>query len=226
MPNAVKIAPSILSADMAHLAHDLDRIACADYIHVDVMDGHFVPNLSYGTGIVAATKRATDVPLDVHLMVSNPDSTADWYIDAGADMLTVHVEASTHLHRTITHIRERGCAAGVVLNPGTPVHAIESVIEDVDMVLLMSVNPGFGGQSFIPSTIGKLRRLRELCAEHGVSPLIEVDGGISAANAEAVVAAGADVLVAGSAVFGADDPAAAIAAIRTAGERGLASREA
>lgn len=226
MPNAVQIAPSILSANMAHLARDLERIASADYIHVDVMDGHFVPNLSYGTGIVVATKGATDVPLDVHLMVSNPDSTIDWYIDAGADMLTVHAEASTHLHRTVAHIRERGCGAGVVLNPGTSVKVLEELIEDVDMVLLMSVNPGFGGQSFIPSTIGKLHRLRELCAERGVSPLIEVDGGISAANAEAVVAAGADVLVAGSAVFGADDPAAAIAAIRTAGERGLTARKA
>lgn len=226
MPNAVKISPSILSADMANLARDLDRITSADYIHVDVMDGHFVPNLSYGTAIVQAAKRSTDVPLDVHLMVSNPDSTIDWYIDAGADLLTVHVEASTHLHRTISRIKERGRKAGVVLNPGTPVNTLDAIIEDVDMVLLMSVNPGFGGQSFIASTIDKLAKLRALCEAHGVSPLIEVDGGVSAANAEAVVAAGADVLVAGSAVFGAEDPAAAIAAIRAAGERGLVARTA
>lgn len=221
MSSKIKISPSILSADMAHLARDLERISNADYVHIDVMDGHFVPNLSYGTAIVKACKSATDIPLDVHLMVSNPDSTVDWYIDAGADLITVHVEASTHLHRTLGHIHERGCKAGVVLNPATPVSTLDEIIEEVDMVLLMSVNPGFGGQKFIPQTLGKLHRLDALCTERGVCPLIEIDGGVGEANAADIVAAGADVLVAGSAVFGAPDPAAAVDAIRAAGERGL-----
>lgn len=221
MSSKIKISPSILSADMAHLARDLERISNADYVHIDVMDGHFVPNLSYGTAIVKACKSATDIPLDVHLMVSNPDSTVDWYIDAGADLITVHVEASTHLHRTLGHIHERGCKAGVVLNPATPVSTLDEIIEEVDMVLLMSVNPGFGGQKFIPQTLGKLHRLDALCTERGVRPLIEIDGGVGEANAADIAAAGADVLVAGSAVFGAPDPAAAVDAIRAAGERGL-----
>lgn len=226
MSNAIQIAPSILSADMANLGRDLACIPNADFIHVDVMDGVFVPNLSYGTPVVAACKRATDIPLDVHLMVSNPDSTSDWYVDAGADLVTVHAEASTHLHRTICHLKDRGVRAGVVLNPATPVSVLEEILPEVDLVLLMSVNPGFGGQSFIPATLGKLRRLRALCAATGADPLIEIDGGVSAKNAEEIVAAGADVLVAGSAVFGAEDPAAAIDAIRVAAERGLAHRDA
>ena len=177
MSASIQISPSILSADMANLAHDLKRISNADLIHVDVMDGHFVPNLSYGTAIVKACKSATDIPLDVHLMVSNPDDTVDWYIDAGADLVTVHYEASTHLHRTVSHIKSRGCKAGVVLNPATPVDVLEDILDDLDMVLLMSVNPGFGGQKFIPRTLDKLRRLRAMCVEHGVDPLIEIDGG-------------------------------------------------
>lgn len=220
MSAPINISPSILSADMAHLARDLERISCADFIHVDVMDGHFVPNLSYGTAIVRACKSATDIPLDVHLMISNPDETVDWYIDAGADLITVHYEASTHLHRTVSHIKERGCKAGVVLNPATPVSVLEDIIEDVNMVLLMSVNPGFGGQAFIERSIVKIRQVAELCERHGVSPLIEVDGGVSAGNAGAVAKAGANVLVAGSAVFGAEDPAAAIESIRAAANMG------
>ena len=226
MSASIQISPSILSADMANLARDLERVHDADLIHVDVMDGHFVPNLSYGTAIVKACKSATDIPLDVHLMVSNPDDTVDWYIDAGADLITVHYEASTHLHRAISHICARGCRAGVALNPATPVSVLEDIIEDVDMVLLMSVNPGFGGQKFITHTLDKLRRLRALCDERGVDPLIEIDGGVGAGNAEALGAAGATVLVAGSAVFGAVDPAKAIEDIRDATERGLAGREA
>lgn len=220
MSAPIKISPSILSADMAHLAQDLERISSADFIHVDVMDGHFVPNLSYGTAIVKACKSATSIPLDVHLMISNPDETVDWYIDAGADLITVHYEASTHLHRTIAHIKDRGCRAGVVLNPATPVSVLEDIIEDVDMVLLMSVNPGFGGQAFIERSIAKIQQVAELCGRHGVSPLIEIDGGVSASNASVVAKAGANVLVAGSAVFGAEDPAAAIESIRSAASMG------
>ncbi len=226
MSASIQISPSILSADMASLARDLERISNADLIHVDVMDGHFVPNLSYGTAIVKACKSATNIPLDVHLMVSNPDDTVDWYIDAGADLITVHHEASTHLHRTISHIKSRGCKAGVVLNPATPVDVLEDILDELDMVLLMSVNPGFGGQKFIPRTLDKLHRLRALCDEHGVDPLIEVDGGVGPGNAEELGAAGATVLVAGSAVFGADDPARAVEDIRRAGARGRAVREA
>lgn len=226
MQHAIQVAPSILSADTAALGREIGRIANADLVHVDVMDGHFVPNLSYGTPIVRACKRSTDIPLDVHLMVTNPDDAADWYADAGADLVTVHVEASTHLHRTVRHLKDRGVRAGAALNPATPVSALEEILPELDLVLVMSVNPGFGGQSFIPSTLGKLHRLRALCARVDAHPLIEVDGGVSVANAEDVAAAGADVLVAGSAVFGADDPASAVDAIRKAGERGLSRRDA
>lgn len=147
---SIKIAPSILSADMANLKGDLDKIAGADYVHFDVMDGHFTGNLTFGVDILKAVKRSTDVPVDAHLMVSNPDETVDWYADAGADMITVHYEASTHLHRTLTHLQQRGVKAGVVLNPATPVCVLESIIDVVDMVLLMSVNPGFGGPELYP----------------------------------------------------------------------------
>ena len=214
MVHDVRIAPSILSADMAHLARDLERIATADLIHIDVKDGHYTGNLTFGAGVVAACKRATDVPLDVHMMVTNPDETIDWYLDAGADVITVHAEASTHLHRTVMHIKERGAQAGAVLNPATPVSVLEEILPELDMVLVMSVNPGFGGQSFIECTYAKLERLTELCARVGAHPSIEVDGGISAKNIERVASLGADTFVAGSAVFGADDPAAEIARLR------------
>lgn len=215
----IKIAPSILSADMANLKGELDRVAGADYIHYDVMDGHFTGNLTFGVDILKAVKRSTSVPVDVHMMVTNPDETADWYLDAGADMVTVHYEASTHLHRTITHIQERGAKAGVVLNPATPVCVLESIIDVADAVLLMSVNPGFGGQSFIPGTLAKLRELRAMCERHGVSPIIEVDGGVSSKNIAEVVAAGADMLVAGSAVFKSADPAAEVALLQELGNK-------
>ena len=221
---SIKIAPSVLSADMANLKGELDKIAGADYVHFDVMDGHFTGNLTFGVDILKAVKRSTDVPVDAHLMVSNPDETVDWYADAGADMITVHYEASTHLHRTLTHLQQRGVKAGVVLNPATPVCVLESIIDVVDMVLLMSVNPGFGGQSFIPGTIAKLHELKAMCERHGVSPMIEVDGGVSEQNAGQICAAGANVIVAGSAVFKKDDRAAAIRAIKDAGQLGLAKR--
>ena len=195
---SIKIAPSVLSADMANLKGELDKIAGADYVHFDVMDGHFTGNLTFGVDILKAVKRSTDVPVDAH-------------------MITVHYEASTHLHRTLTHLQQRGVKAGVVLNPATPVCVLESIIDVVDMVLLMSVNPGFGGQSFIPGTIAKLHELKAMCERHGVSPLIEVDGGISSKNIAEVVKAGANVLVAGSAVFKSEDPAAEVALLQKLG---------
>ncbi len=222
----IKIAPSVLSADMADLKGELDKISKADLVHFDVMDGHFTQNLTFGVDILKAVKRSSDVPVDVHMMVSNPDETADWYADAGADIVTVHFEASTHLHRTVTHLQDRGVKAGVVLNPATPVCVLESIIDVVDIVLIMSVNPGFGGQSFIPGTLAKIRELKSLCERHGVSPMIEVDGGISSSNIADVVKAGADVLVAGSAVFKSDDPAAEVALLQKLGNQAASAREA
>lgn len=210
----IRIAPSILSADMANLQRDLDKVANADLIHFDVMDGHFTGNLTFGVETLKAVKRVSEVPVDVHLMVTNPDEVADWYADAGADIITVHYEASTHLHRTITHLQERGVKAGVVLNPATPVNVLESIIDVVDIVLIMSVNPGFGGQSFIPGTINKLWQLREMCKKHRVSPMIEVDGGVSQKTIANIAKAGADTFVAGSAVFGAEDPGAEVETLR------------
>ncbi len=218
------IAPSILSVDLGHLAHSLDAIAEADFVHVDVMDGHFTPNLTFGPEMVRACKNMTSVPLDVHLMITNPDETIDWYIDAGADLITVHYETATHLNRVITHIKSRGVKAGVVLNPSTPVCLLEDIVDVVDVVMLMSVNPGFSGQKFIEGTVSKLQSLDALCRAHGVSPLIEVDGGIAPATIDRVVEAGANLLVAGSAIFGTDDPAAALADLRARGERALARR--
>lgn len=226
MTAPVKIAPSILSADMAYLARDLGCIANADLIHFDVMDGHFTDNLTFGPDILRAVKRVSAVPCDVHMMVSDPDHTVDWFIDAGADIITVHWEASRHLHRTLHHIRERGVKAGVVLNPATPVSLLEPIIEDVDIVLLMSVNPGFGGQRFIPQTLEKIRELGAICARHRVSPMIEVDGGISAANIGEVVRAGANVIVAGSAIFVPADPAAEVERLRNLANEALTERRA
>lgn len=217
----VKISPSILSADLGNLAADLEKISNADFIHIDVMDGHFTPNLTFGPEVVRVAKRVSNVPLDVHMMVSNPEESIDWYIDAGADLITVHYEAATHLHRIVSRLHERGVQAGVVLNPATPVCLLESIIDDLDMVLLMSVNPGFGGQKYIEGTYAKLRELNAMCERHDVDPLIEVDGGVGLGNIEQIVAAGANVLVAGSAVFGSDDAAQAVCALREAGTRGL-----
>lgn len=222
----VKIAPSILSADMANLQGDLDKISNADLIHFDVMDGHFTGNLTFGVDVLKAVKRVSSVPVDVHMMVTNPDETADWYADAGADIITVHYEASTHLHRTITHLQSRGVKAGVVLNPATPVSVLEDIIDVVDIVLIMSVNPGFGGQSFIPGTYRKIKQLASLCKEHGVSPMIEVDGGVSSKNIADVVAAGADTLVAGSAVFKSEDPTAEVDTLRSLGQQAADALEA
>ena len=214
MPNEIKMAPSILSADFSRLGSELADIASADLVHFDVMDGHFVPNLTFGLDVLRAVKAATSLPVDAHLMISNPDEMVEKYLDAGADIVSFHYEATAHAHRLVSLIHERGAVASVALNPATPVYALEPIIDDLDMVLVMTVNPGFAGQRFIESSTRKLRRLRRMCDEHGVNPMIEVDGGLSAQNASEVTRAGANVIVAGSAVFGAADRAASIADIR------------
>jgi ribulose-phosphate 3-epimerase len=212
----VKIAPSILSADFARLAEEIRDVeqGGADYIHVDVMDGHFVPNITIGPLIVEAIRPITKLPLDVHLMIEQPDRYIPVFAKAGADYLSVHVEACPHLHRTIHLIKEQGVKAGVVLNPHTPVEMIQHIIDDVDLVLLMTVNPGFGGQKFIPSVLPKIRQVAQLVKERGRFVEIEVDGGINAETARLCMEAGANVLVAGSAIYNERDRAAAIRAIR------------
>jgi ribulose-phosphate 3-epimerase len=212
----VKIAPSILSADFSKLGEEILDVekGGADYIHVDVMDGHFVPNITIGPLIVEAIRPITKRPLDVHLMIENPDQYIKAFADAGADYITVHVEACRHLHRTIHYIKSLGVKAGVVLNPATPVEAIQHVIGDVDMVLLMSVNPGFGGQKFIPEVLPKIRKVRQMADEKGVTLEIEIDGGINSETAKLCIEAGANVLVAGSAIYNEKDRAKAISLIR------------
>lgn len=214
----IQIAPSILSADFANLERDVRMIseAGADWIHVDVMDGHFVPNLTIGPAHVKMLKRVTDVPLDVHLMIDNPEVQVPWYIEAGADSVTVHVETCDNAATMLRMIGDAGVKAGISLNPETDASALEGLLGLVDMVLVMSVHPGFGGQSFIESSPAKIAAIVEMCKAEGVAPLIEVDGGIGAGTAPLVSAAGADVLVAGSAIFCADDPAAALRGIRDA----------
>lgn len=212
----VKIAPSILSADFSKLGEEIKAVemAGADYIHVDVMDGHFVPNITMGPLVLKAIRPLTELPLDVHLMIENPDSYIEEFADAGADIITVHVEAATHLHRTIQLIKAKGVKAGVVLNPATPVDSIKHIIHDIDMVLLMTVNPGFGGQSFIQNVVPKIREVSELVQAHGLNVEIEVDGGVNAETAPLCIEAGANVLVAGSAIYGKKDLKDAINAIR------------
>lgn len=202
------ISPSLLAADFANLERDIDMInrSEADWLHCDVMDGSFVPNISFGFPVMEAVKSICTKPLDVHYMIVNPERYIRQTARVGAMMMSVHYEACTHLNRTVHEIREEGMKAGVVLNPATPIAMLEDVIEDVDMVLLMSVNPGFGGQKFIESTIGRVRRLRHMIAESGSSALIEVDGGVNGHTAPRLVEAGVDVLVSGSYVFGAPDP--------------------
>lgn len=199
----VRIAPSILSADFARLGEEVAAIeaAGADFIHVDVMDGHFVPNLTIGPGIIRAIRSYAKIPFDVHLMISPVDPFIDAFVDAGADILTVHPEAGPHLHRTLQSIRAAGARPGVALNPGTPVAMVEPVISDVDLILVMSVNPGFGGQAFIASQLDKISEVRALIKSSGRQIMLEVDGGINAETAGPAISAGADVLVAGSAVF-------------------------
>jgi ribulose-phosphate 3-epimerase len=211
----VKIAPSILSADFGALAEDIAKVeAEADLLHVDVMDGHFVPNLTVGPLVVEAVRRRTRVPLDVHLMIQNPERYIAAFAQAGAVYLTVHVEVCPHLHRTIQQIREAGAKPGVALNPSTSLHTVEHVLDQVDLVLLMSVNPGFGGQSFIPFVLQKIEELAQRLRQTEPRPELEVDGGIKIENCRAVADAGATILVAGSAIFGAPDPRAAIKKMR------------
>jgi ribulose-phosphate 3-epimerase len=212
----VKIAPSILSADFAKLGEEIVDVerGGADYIHVDVMDGHFVPNITIGPLIVEAIRPVTKLPLDVHLMIENPDQYIEQFIKAGADIITVHVETCTHLHRTIQNIKSFGIKAGVVLNPATPVSTIEHIIEDIDMVLLMTVNPGFGGQKFIHSVVPKIKQVANMVKERNLSVEIEIDGGVDEHTAIICKDAGATVLVAGSAIYNKEDRKAAIAKIR------------
>jgi ribulose-phosphate 3-epimerase len=212
----IKIAPSILSADFGLLAEQIKAVeeAGADWIHVDVMDGRFVPNITIGPLIVEAARRATNLPLDVHLMIEQPTRYIQAFADAGADYIVVHAEACRHLHRALQMINDLGKKAGVAFNPGTPIDALNNVLDLTDLVLLMSVNPGFGGQKFIESTLPKITKTREIIEKSNREIEVELDGGISPTTSDSVIQAGANVLVAGSAVYGAEDYAAAIAAIR------------
>ena len=212
----IKISPSILSADFSRLGEDVQAVdrAGADYIHIDVMDGHFVPNITIGPLVVEALRKVTAKPLDVHLMIENPDLYISDFAKAGADIITVHQEAVPHLHRTLQLIKSLGKKAGVSLNPATPVETLDIILDELDLVLIMSVNPGFGGQSFIPSALDKIRTLRQRITERGLSTELEVDGGVKIDNIREVVAAGADVLVAGSAVFNTENYAATMTALR------------
>jgi len=212
----IKIAPSILSADFSRLGDEIRAIeqGGADYVHIDVMDGHFVPNITIGPLVVDAVRKVTTLPLDVHLMIENPDLYIPDFVKAGADIITVHQEAVPHLHRTVQLIRSLGKKAGVSINPATPVSSLEVILEEVDLVLVMSVNPGFGGQGFIPACLSKIEALRREIDRRGLRVELEVDGGVKTDNIGLIAGAGADVFVAGSAVFGAADYAATIAALK------------
>ncbi len=212
----IKIAPSLLSANFAYLADEIKKVeaAGADLLHLDIMDGHFVPNLTFGPPVIAALRQVTKLPFDVHLMVTNPQELIEPFVKAGADILTVHAETAPHMHRLIQTIKASGVQAAVSLNPATSLTAIEEVLSDLDMVLIMSVNPGFGGQQFIPESVNKIKRLRQMIESRNLKVDIEVDGGINKTTAQAVVEAGANVLVAGSAVYGAPDVAKAIEELR------------
>ena len=218
----IRLAPSILSADFAALGRDIAAAerGGADLIHVDVMDGHFVPNITIGPLVVQAVKRVATRPLDVHLMIEEPDRYSEAFVTAGADMVSVHVEAVPHLHRTLSFIRSLGAQAGAVLNPSTPASALEAIAGDLDYVVVMSVNPGFGGQKFIPQSLDKIRRVRTLLSAAGSAAPIEIDGGVDASNIEAIAAAGASIFVAGHAIFGSPDPEAAARALRAKAMQG------
>lgn len=212
------VSPSILAADFLHLEKDINLVneSAADWFHLDIMDGVFVPNISYGMPLVKAIKKKAEKPLDVHLMITSPDRYIGTFKDVGADILTVHHEACTHLHRTLSAIKESGMKAGVALNPHTPVQVLEDIIQEVDLLLIMSVNPGFGGQKFIEHTYAKIKKAKNLILQNNASTLIEIDGGVNANNAAQLVAAGADALVAGSAVFGNEAPLSIIQSLKNA----------
>ena len=212
-----KISPSILSADFANLEQEIKAVeeGKADYIHIDVMDGHFVPNITIGPFIVEAVRRITSLPLDVHLMIESPEQHIPHFADAGSDIITVHVEACPHLHRTVQQIRELGIRAGVSLNPSTSVKMLDNILEDVDLVLVMSVNPGFGGQEFIPSSLKKVKEIRKRLDAEGCKAELEIDGGIKIKNIGEASKAGADVFVAGSAIFGSDNYSETIKSMRS-----------
>jgi ribulose-phosphate 3-epimerase len=214
----IEIAPSILSADFARLAEEIQTVerAGASLLHVDVMDGRFVPNITIGLPVVKAISRATRLPIDAHLMIVEPGQYAEQFVKAGAQMVSVHIEADVHAHRTLSAIRAAGAQAGIAINPATSLSALEDVLKFADYVLLMSVNPGFGGQKFIPESLEKLRRLRRMIDERGMKIRVEIDGGIDADNIAEVAAAGAEIIVSGSAIFAADDPGAALNKLREA----------
>ncbi len=214
----IEIAPSILSADFARLAEEIATVerAGASLLHVDVMDGRFVPNITIGLPVVQAISRATRLPIDAHLMIVEPGRYAEQFVKAGAQMVSIHIEADPHAHRTLTGIRAAGAQAGIAINPGTSLFALDEVLKFADYVLLMSVNPGFGGQAFIPQSLEKLRRLRKMIEERGLKTRVEIDGGIDADNIADVAAAGAEIIVSGSAIFGAADPAVALRELREA----------
>ena len=211
-----KIAPSILAADFGNLQRDCEMVnnSQADWFHIDVMDGHFVPNISYGMPVIKAIKKHAEKPLDVHLMIEKPERYIEEFAKVGADIITVHYESTIHLHRTLTQIEDAGCKAGVVLNLTTPISVLEDILPKCYMVLLMSINPGFGGQKFEETTYNKVRKLRKMANEQGLNTHIEIDGGVSTANARKLLDAGADVLVAGSFVFKSDNPTQTIADLK------------
>ena len=215
---SVRIAPSLISADFAHLADDIGKVerGGADLLHLDVMDGHFVPNITFGPLVVKAVRKVTKLPLDVHLMIEAPDRYLEAFVEAGADSIAVHLEVLPHLHRTVHLIKKLGAKAGVAINPATPAAALEDIAGDLDYVLVMSVNPGFGGQTFIPRSESKVRAVRELLDKQASRAVVAIDGGIEASNAAAVVAAGVEILVAGTSVFGQPDPARALRELRAA----------
>jgi len=216
--STIDIAPSLLSADFSRLGEEIEAVTRggATILHFDVMDGHFVPNLTVGLPVLKSIARATELPIDAHLMISEPGRYAEQFVEAGAKMVSVHLEADAHLHRTLASIRAAGAQAGVVINPATPIESLGEALHFADYVLVMSVNPGFGGQEFIPTSVDKVRRLRRMIQDRQLETRIEIDGGIDLENIASVVAAGAEIIVAGSAVFGADNPEAAVRGLREA----------